>query len=793
MGRSAGELRGQGREHLFTDNEIQAMRDLENPAFRQVFDDYQVWNTAVLDFAQKKGIIDPVLRVQWKRAHYLPFYRVGEPGIGTGSGGGVSGEWRGIKALTGGTENIRDVLNNMVQNAATLIDAALKNEARLGVADLAKQEGGARFMAQIPRDDRMVKIHQDEIRRAMLEALGVHNFRALSVDQQIMVDDIMHGMGPMVELTMRGQPPSGPNVVAVMRAGKAEYYEVADPLLLRALMSLQRPARNWAVAGLASVRRIMQAGVTIHPNFLAAHVARDAVMGVVLSKNGFKPAYDSARGIFSRLVQDENYRMWVANGGGFIGAHLDQRGFRKHLEAFYAHKGIDPRHVLDAPHKVVWAMEQIADAFGSGTRLGEFSRATKKGVHPKQAAFQSREIATDFSMRGDSPVIAFFYDTVPFLNASTVSADRMIRGFYRGEEHRTRNAIKVGLLALATVALYGLNRTNPLYQQLEDWDKDAHWHLFIPKPTADANTPAAERYIHLRYPKAWEIGLVSTWAERTVGAGLGDNKNHSLAHQLLQAALEVEHLGYMPGALQPIAELAMNRNLLTGRPIQSQQTANLQPWARSTPGGSPTLRRLGEAERNLPEWAQVSPVDMETLLRGYMSNWADTGLAVTDWAMQHVGDAPPPPERRLDSYPLIRRFYEQEPRNNTAYVERFYSALQEATAAYQTMHRVERAGRTDLADELGQGKAANEYRALLKGDKMLSLVNKGKQAAIDARTLKEAQQLVDDPKFRARLQREGAWDDIGKLKRRLVDDFTERRNTLAKDIMSEVEALESRK
>ena len=41
-----------------------------------------------------------------------------------------------IKALAGGTDNLRDVLGNMIGNAAMLIDAALVNEARQEVAKL---------------------------------------------------------------------------------------------------------------------------------------------------------------------------------------------------------------------------------------------------------------------------------------------------------------------------------------------------------------------------------------------------------------------------------------------------------------------------------------------------------------------------------------------------------------------------------------------------------------------------------------------------------------------------------
>ncbi len=77
VGRSAHELKGQGRENLFTSAEIAAMIAKETPEFRAAFDKYQQWNGAVVDFAEAKGVIDPAKRLQWRRCQYLPFHRVG--------------------------------------------------------------------------------------------------------------------------------------------------------------------------------------------------------------------------------------------------------------------------------------------------------------------------------------------------------------------------------------------------------------------------------------------------------------------------------------------------------------------------------------------------------------------------------------------------------------------------------------------------------------------------------------------------------------------------------------------
>ena len=190
-----------------------------------------------------------------------------------------------------------------------------------------------------------------------------------------------------------------------------------------------------------------------------------------------------------------------------------------------------------------------------------------------------------------------------------------------------------------------------------------HWHIFVPRPGGED--------LHLRFPKAWEIGLVSTLAERTTAAMLGDPAAKDMASKFLHAVMTVEHLDVIPGALGPIEEVRTGTNRLTGHPLMSEQTAKLQPWAQANPHTSPALRRLGEMERSLPASMQVSPITAETLLRGYFGNWADMALLVTDTMM----GGPPRPDRRLDEMPLVRRFYEQTPAKSTRHVTDFYSAL----------------------------------------------------------------------------------------------------------------------
>lgn len=685
VGRSARELMMQGREHLFTKAEIKGMLELHTPERLQAFREYQQWNKGILDFAEAQGVLNPETRKLWKRTEYLPFHRVQQPGGMKGK----PGDWSGVKALTGGTDNIRDVLGNMIGNAAQLIDIAVKNEARLKVAQLASRPGGGRFMVKIDSESRPVKISGSQIMDEMLKRYGI------AID----------GQPPaFFEFFLNGQPPAGGNVVAVLKGGKPVWYEVGDPILYRALSSLDRAPMHWLTQWLGMPKRIGQMTITLTPDFMAANIARDTIMGAVMSRSGFRPVIDSLQGMRLRIANNPLYKDYIANGGGLSSLYLDEHHLRTKLEKFYGRQGIDYRTVLDTPDKVLNAVETMADAFEMSTRLGEYGRAIKAGEHPRHAAYQGREVSTDFAMKGDSKALGFMYDTVMFLRPAVVSMDRLYRGVAH-DPNRAAIGIKTAMIALSSVGLYMLNRDDPRYADLPDWDRDTHWHFFVGDQ-------------HFRYPKIWEIGAVASSAERTVErlmesdpAGLGKDFARIIGHTF--------SLNLMPQILAPIYEQGANRNSFTKAPIETPGMENVQPFLRAKPNTSETMRALGMSTRNMPEGLQVNPVRTEALLRGYLNTWATYGLMMSDKAF--FSDAGP--TMRTDELPVVRRFFAQEPAKHTKFETEFYDMLGEAKRLQGTMRELDRTGRPEIADEKERSPLAGEAKPLERAQQNIKAIN----------------------------------------------------------------------
>ncbi|MBU1363944.1 MAG: hypothetical protein KKE51_09005 [Gammaproteobacteria bacterium] len=685
VGRSAQELMLQGREHLFTKGEIRGMLQLETPEARKAFAEYQQWNRGVLDFAEAQGVLNPETRLKWKRVEYLPFSRVEQPGGLKGK----PGDWAGIQALTGGTENIRDVLGNMIGNAAQLIDVAVKNEARVKIAELASKPGGGKFMAKIDTGSRPVKIGGSQVLDEMFKRYGI----AVDGDAPAFFQFMLHN-----------QPPAGGNVVAVLKGGKPTWYEVGDPILFRSLQAIDRPPMQWLTKWLGYPKRIGQMAITLTPDFMLANIARDTIMGSVMSRSGFRPVIDSLQGMRLRMTEDPLYKDYIANGGGLSSLYLEEKAVRAKLEHFYDRQGIDYRTVLDTPKKLMNAVETIADAFEMSTRLGEYKRAIDAGEHPRHAAYQGREVSTDFAMRGDSKALGFMYDTVMFLRPAVESMDRL----YRGVAHDPNKAAigaKTAMLALASVGLYLLNRDDPRYQDLNDWDRDANWHFFVGDQ-------------HFRYPKIWEIGAVASTAERTAEK-LMQSDPAGLGKDFARIVGNTFSLNYMPQIVAPLVEQATNRNSFTKAPLETPGMENVQPFLRAKPNTSETMRAIGMATRDLPESLQVNPVRAEALLRGYLNTWGMYGLMLSDKAF--FGDKQP--EMRTDQMPVVRRFYSQEPPQHTKFETQFYDMLGEAKRLQGTLRELDRQGRPDIADQKELSPLAGEAKPLERAAKNLQGIN----------------------------------------------------------------------
>lgn len=796
-GRSAKELQEQGRENLFTRSQIAAAMELENDLFDRVFVQYQRWNNKILDFAQAKQAIDPEMRKRWRRYQYMPMYRVNQPG--GAHQGQIPGDWRGIKALTGGTSNVRDGLGNMIGNAAMLIDAAITNEVRLGVMRLSREAGGGKWMEPIAKAVQITNVDKGQVTDVIWKALGVNPRQAAQgniPEELIPVAEELDEMADFVAF-YTSKPPLPPNVMAVMVHGKPQYFEM-ETGLYRSMISLHRPQAKDIRKVLNLIRSFSQNTITLLPDFLAANIARDTLMGAVMSKFGFRYGVDSARGLVSRATTDETYKEAIANGIGFSSYLVDENTYRRHLDLFYRSKGINPNNVWNTLSRTLAGFQRAADAVEMSTRLGEYKRAREAGALPREAAYAGREVSTDFAMRGDNVAIGWFYDSVMFLKAAMNSLDRLYRGMAH-DENKFSIWKKTSFIAAISIGLYLFNRGNPEYEDLEDWDKDAHWHIFIPTPETiqawSAGQPLPDhkdRWIHFRYPKIWEIGAIGSISERSIERML-DNEPEEYAKDLARILATTFRYEWIPQAFLPVAEVyGFNENRYFERPIVTRGMEDLEPWRQFGSGTSRTMRALGEATKDLPPGAQISPVRAEALIRGYTNSFGMYGLAMADRLF--FDDQP---DIELDDVMVLRRFYSGR-KKRTWQEEEVYKLAKEATMARRTLRDlVKDNAPKELLEQQADKLENRRYGLLSRAKRQMLVIGKNLRHVLRSENLEDLQaytnKIASSPKRRAAMQEirdSEAWNELGSLKLALKIYWTDERQGFAKEVVKRLEQIE---
>ncbi|PJK07991.1 hypothetical protein CO610_07450 [Lysobacteraceae bacterium NML95-0200] len=671
VARRAQLLKSQGRENLMSDADIAAglsLRDGNEAAFDQAARDYLRLKNAILDLAEQTGTVNPQMRAMWDHAEYIPFYREGDYGAGTKKG--LENQTAGIKQLKGGEAALRDPLANIIQNFTRLIDSGMKNRAMLLAVD---QLGDAYFTKLSPSVGKVL-VPANEVRQHLLN----NGVSQAAIDA--MPRAALNGMARMLAMTA----PTGDNVVRVMRDGKPEYYEVADPLVLRSITAMEELQMHGVIKVMGWFKRVLTAGATMDPSFLARNLMRDTGEAAATARERFIPMYDTLRGAAESLKESELAQDLMMAGsyfrdGVFHQGDFDatQRATRRALQKHGVPESMIDKvvHTLINP-KRVWDMYRaLTESTEMGSRISLARNRLNAGGSKLEAAFEAKDFL-DFGLHGDGVLLQWAIRTLPFLNARLQGNYRLFR-MATGKERRKMVAARLASIALFTAVLYFWNMTEyeEEWESLNDWDKDMYWHI---KP--------GTRF-HIRIPKPFEIGLFAgTAVERSLAALMyqaSDGKRGDHPKQTLKAALrgagDTLALNPVPQMARPMVEQFFNYNIFMGRNIESAFEQHKVPSERKTPRSSETAILLSKAMAGDDGDGGISPKRIEHLVRGYFGSMGMYVLRTADALVRAATDAPERPAMRLRDMPAIGALYRGDGMDaNTRWTGDFYELRDQA-------------------------------------------------------------------------------------------------------------------
>ena len=656
-GNRAETLKAEDRENLFGDTDISQLKSLnrkltpddnfpngdpgDNRAmiYARVLREYNEFGKAFLDISEQSGIINAETRKLWERNFYVPFYREQEEN--TALIGNVSGmvNQYAFKKLKGGTGVLQDLLSNSVQNWSHLLQASLKNNAAKATLAKAVELGAARLAQRV---------------------------------------------GP-------GRWEKG--AVYVMEGGNEVHYIVEDGLILDAIASLETLSiKGMPMKILNKFKTALSFTATASPTFRLRNVMRDTVQSLASGDGTYNPLKVWVDGFKYSSKNNPEYYQQLAGGAFFqMGSHHEgNRG--AYLKGVM--KRLDPATILDTPQKGKAALGKLWDWYqDTGNRSENLVRAKRyretydaliaSGAGHDRAHFEGAYAARDimdFGLHGNYAAIRMLIQVVPFMNARMQGLYKLGRA---GAENPRRFATVVGGVTLATIALALAYRGDPDWEEREEWDRDNFWWFKIGG-------------VVVRIPKPFELGAMGSIAERALEAamdGLDENARDRFASRLIAIVGSQLAMNPIPQAVSPAIQLWANKNLFTGRPIESERNLHLPTSQRIGPNTTVAAQLLGKA-------GILSPEQIDFLASSYFAWVGSHAMMTADLALRPLTGAPDRPAMKLDQYFVVGDFVKELPASQSRFVSQFYDHLKKTQEAMGELRNAQQLGRLDKVAEL---------------------------------------------------------------------------------------------
>ena len=781
-GNRADKLRSQGRENLFTDDDIDRMKDWDRgtlpdgrnraEVYQEAFNEFQQYRDDVLAIAEQSGLLKPAMDEVGAAFALAKQYNLQQTLKDNLRQAKQAAEQEGDPLRQDAADQrLGAAISDIIDAAAakegdqTVIDAQMQDY-MTSQRDLWKDEFYVPFyrLKEESTENSIMPATQGLSRQQAYKRLkgGTENVNDLLqntmmnfhhlLDASLKNQAATQAMDNALELGIAEQVPAdtkSKQKTFIMRDGQQVHYEVNDPMVFSAVTALAHPGMNSTLMRvLRKFKRMFTNLTTSTPQFQLANLIRDAVQATAtsdVSKNALKNVLQGTR---SYKDQKTRARM-MASGGAFNFGHVFDGSPAEIREQLT--KTMQGARLIDRPSKLfdiryVWNKWMDFNNFTENVnRAAIYQQNMDAGRSKLYSAFESRDLI-DFSARGAWPAVRILIDVVPFLNARIQGLDKiyrsgfkptgnvMMEAFGQGQAGVTdkqaagRFWAVTGAVTLATIALYLHNKDDEEYEKLEQWHRDTYWWFRI----GDAA---------ISIPKPFEVGAIATIAERVTEQFADDEATGKLfAQRMGHMMTDTFSFTAVPQAVQPAYNIYANRDDFTGRPIESMGMDRLSPELRrrgSTTAPATGISKLlnstvgaiGKSEDNP---LALSPVQVDHLIQGYFGQVGAWVAGIGDGAWQWSQGKTNPAQKIYERQP-IRRFYTNLGLEDkyTRYGTVFYEGLREAQRAYSDVKELRELGRLEEAMETQQ-----DQRSMLAIRKALN------RTQSRLRTLKSQEEII---------------------------------------------------
>jgi len=384
-----------------------------------------------------------------------------------------------------------------------------------------------------------------------------------------------------------------------------------------------------------------------------------------MAKN-FIPVVGSVEGGYHAWAKSPEFVEYASTGGAFSGAYHQRDvvgNSKKELDKLKK-RLIKGERMSLSPMKAWDWWGKVGEASENAARMGVYLKDRAAGKTRFEAGFNAKDLL-DFHMSGQSGVMQFLIQTVPFLNAR-------IQGLYKvartGGDTKNENFAKFWvagtIMSMAAMALHFINDDQEWYKDLPQHEKLSYFHFKF----GDTR---------FRLPVPFEVGSMFGVSPVSIYEWASGQKDGDQTFDLFyQMVRDIFAFNPIPQAIKPLWDQYANKDSFTGLPIDSRSDQSLEPALRYNERTSKLARGVGKA-------INVSPKRIDKLTKDYFSFFSLMTVAVTDMAAEWAIEYPEDPAVGIGDRYIIgnNRFVKTGVPTHIEAEKRFYDMLTGADMA----------------------------------------------------------------------------------------------------------------
>ena len=712
--RRAERLLVEGREFLMTNEMIEqglAIADKPqyqdadgNSVIKQVYDDYQKLNNALILMMEDANLISKEAGQMWRdNSDYLPFYR--ELFVDDTRGGGLNGQvvydlpaTEQDEVLKASSESsAAGANNNLLQN---MYNVPAPRELKGGRTTFFIMVNGIRDVKVFDKKTGPVILERiDQLKRINPEGTRIE-VKASTQRIQDPLENILRNANAAITASMRNvgmlrairdlgrlnmatrmKPGSEKkdgvswSQIGVRVNGETVWFETSDRLLLNSMQAtgdLQIPGMSI----MSTPANVLRELVTKTPDFMLANMLRDTVSAWATSGANVWPLIGTTVG-FGEALGGGGKAALLRSSGVFGGYDFKndpkdaKRALQKYMRSGVAGAGSSKDYLTKgwipsiksplAPAMKLWQFaDDVTVATDMGTRIAVYNAVLRETGNEAQAAYEALEVI-NFSRKGRSAGMRFVTAMVPFLNARIQGLDVLWRGspasadgvssFKTAERKRRfiwRMATLVALSAAYTLAHSEDPEEDPHYANATDEKKDMY---FILKPEwlgLDPKTVWVPRI-----PIAFEVGLLTkTLPERLIRLMNGTDDFKAFREAMYRGVVGTLNMNPIPQFMKPLFEASIN--------LKTYDMSSIVPYYSEANAPEQARAGVGETARELAKVTGISAEKIEHILMAYTGTLGRYALQGVDSISRSIAGYPDAPAMNPTEYPFFQRFLQSD-------------------------------------------------------------------------------------------------------------------------------------